>query len=92
MTIFLGGWKSDRKIILGVVIEHILYLSILQKNFAGKYYKMATLQQFSRGMLNLKRSAARTITGANLKLEKRKKIYIICMSVASEPRREFYKY
>ena len=34
---------------------------------------MATLQQFSQGMLNLKRSAARTITGVNFKLEKRNK-------------------
>ena len=57
--------------------------------FAGKYYKMAALQQFSRGMLNLRRSAARTITGANLKLEKGNKIYVIYMSVASEPRRAF---
>ena len=54
-----------------------------------KYYKMATLQQFSRGMLNLRRFAARTITGANLKLEKRKKIYVIYMSIASELRRGF---
>ena len=50
---------------------------------------MATLQQFSRGMLNFRRSAARTITGANLKLEKRKKIYIIYMSEASELPRGF---
>ena len=50
---------------------------------------MVTLQQFSRDMLNFRRSAARTITGANLKLEKRKKIYVIYMSVASEPRRGF---
>ena len=50
-----------------------LYLSILQKNFAEKYYKMATLQQFLRGMLNLRRSAARTITGGDLKLGERKK-------------------
>ena len=48
---------------------------------------MATLEQFSRGMLNFRRSAARTITGANLKLEKRKKIYVIHMRVASEPYR-----
>ena len=50
---------------------------------------MATLQQFSRGMLNLRRSAARIIIGVNLKLEKRKKIYVIYMSVANEPRRGF---
>ena len=50
---------------------------------------MATLQQFSRGMLDLRRSEAPTITDANLKLEKRKKIYLIYMSVASEPRRGF---
>ena len=47
---------------------------------------MATLQRFSRSLLNLRRSAARTITGANLKLENRKKIYVIYMSVVSEPR------
>ena len=57
--------------------------------FAGKYYKMATLQQFSQSILNLRRSVARTITGANLKLEKRKKIYVIYKSVASEPHRRF---
>ena len=62
---------------------------LVDKVFAGNYYKITTLQQFSRGMLNLRRSAARTITGANLKLKKRKKIYIIYMSVASEPRRRF---
>ena len=50
---------------------------------------MATLQQFSRGMLNLRRSVARTITGANLKLEKRKKIYVIEMNVASGSGRGF---
>ena len=52
---------------------------------------MATLQQFSRGMLNLRRSAARTIAGANLKLEKIKKIYVIYISEASEPCRGFWK-
>ena len=45
---------------------------------------MATLQQFSRGMLNLRRSAARTINGANLKLEKRKKIYVNDFCVIGE--------
>ena len=50
---------------------------------------MATLQQFSRGMLNLRRSAARRF---KFKAGKRKKIYIIYMSVASKPRRGFLKY
>ena len=81
MAIFLGGRKGDREIILGVVIEHIF--KYITKKFAGKYYKMATLEQFSRRMLNLRQSAA------NLKLEKRKKICVIYMSVASELRRGF---
>ena len=40
-------------------------------------------------VMNLKRFAARTIDSADLKLEKRKKSYVIYMSVASEPRRGF---
>ena len=86
----MGGRKGDREIIIRVVIEHIFkYYIILQTIFAGKYYKMAALQRFSQSILNLRRSGARTITGANLKLEKRKIIYVIYMSIASEPHRGF---
>ena len=51
------------------------------------FWTEGKVQQFSRGMLNLTRSTARTMTGANLKLKK--KIYVIYISVASEPRRGF---
>ena len=49
-------------------------LSIQKKIFIHKQCKIATLEPFSRGMLNLRRSAARSITDANLNLEKNKKI------------------
>ena len=45
----MGGRKGDREIILGVVIEHIFKYIIIQKIFARKYYKMATLQKFEAG-------------------------------------------
>ena len=65
----MGGRKGDREIILGVVIEYIF--KYIKKIFAEKYYKMVILLQFFQSILNLRRSAARTITGENLKLEKK---------------------
>jgi len=48
------------------IVKH--KLKYKKKIFINKYCKMATAELFSRSMLNLRRSAARSVTGANLNL------------------------
>ena len=86
----MGRRKGDRDMILEIVIEHIF--KYITKNVCRKILQNGDIAAILPRHANLKRFAARTITGANLKLEKRKKIYVIYMSVASEPLRGFWKY
>ena len=83
----MGGRKVDNEIILGVVIEHIF--EYITKNFCSKI-----LQNGDTATILLKHIEFEAICGTHYnwcEFDAGKKIiiYVIYMSVASEPRRGF---
>jgi len=66
LQFFLDGRKDYRIIMFEDIVKHILKYK--KKIFINKYCKTATAELFSRSKLNLKRSAARSVAGANLNL------------------------
>ena len=87
MTIFLGGRKGDREIILGVVIDYIF--KHITKDFCRKILRNGDTAAVLPRHVEFEAICGTHYYWCEFKAGKKKKIHVIYMSVASETRREF---